>query len=241
MFDKVNLEKALIKERAEKREIKGNRILDQFKGLFKADWENDQRILQTINKGSASSLLPNPVNLDPQRIFDIDAIRNLCIKYRLRFLSTKQFSGQIPQEAIAEIKKTERLVDQNIDAFMIAAPASAFKLEDANKDPLLFVPLNDGKFYLVHQWGSDMTWYRKMMNWPLTSPITLLSSIIIVSVILTLSIPSNLLSSTGEFFNFMRIVALGWNLVFLLGVTSYCWFVSHGKFSIHAWNSKNFN
>jgi hypothetical protein len=159
----------------------------------------------------------------------------------LRFLSTKQFKGEIPAEAIAEAKKAEKATGQSADAFMIAAPSSMFKLEDANKDPLLFMPLEDGRFYLVHQWGNDMAWYRKMIFWPVSSPLAFATSFLMLSLLITLFIPSSLLSSSGEFFNFMRLVAFGWNIIFLLGITSYLWFASHSKFSIHAWNSKTFN
>jgi len=241
MFDKVNLEKALVTEREGKRKSSSSQVLDQFKGLFRAEWENDTRILETISKGCISAELPSHEGLDEHRIFDLNSIRNLCIKYRLRFLSTKQFKGRIPRETFAEIKATEKIVGKRLDAFMVAAPASLFQLEDSNKDPLLFAPLQDGRFYLIHQWGKDLVWYRKLINWPLTSPLTLLTTIIGIGFLITSLIPTSLLSTNGDFFNFMRIVALGWIVVFLLGIASYFWFTSHGKFSIHAWNSKTFN
>jgi len=241
MFEKVNLERALQYERNVKKDNSENQILSQFKSLFEAEWEKDQRVLQTINKGATSSRLPSANQLSEERIFDRDSIKTLCIKYRLRFLSTKQFRGKIPPSAVSSIKDTERQVGQNLEAFMIAAPSKLFKLEDSNKDPLLFAPLEDGRFYLVDKWGDDLVWYRKIINWPLTSPLTLLTAVISFSVLVTALIPSSMLSSTGEFFSFMRLVALGWNIIFLLGITSYLWFASHAKFSIHAWNSKTFN
>ncbi len=241
MFEKVNLERALEKERNVQKEISENQILSQFKSLFEAEWEKDQRVLRTINKGATSSILPSADNLSEERIFDIESIKNLCIKYRLRFLSTKQFKGDIPSMAISSIKETEMKVGHNIDAFMIAAPSKLFKLEDSNKDPLLFAPLDDGRFYLIDKWGDDMAWYRKIVNWPLTSPLTLLITLLGLSGLLAAVIPSSLLSASGEFLSFMRLVAFGWNVIFLLGITSYLWFASHAKFSIHAWNSKTFN
>jgi hypothetical protein len=241
MFEKVNLTRALINERNVKKEMSGNQVLSQFKGLFEAEWENDQRILRTLNNGVISEKLPSPKNLSEEKIFDIESIQTLCIKYRLRFLSTKQFKGNIPSTAVASIKATEENVGQKLDAFMIAAPTKLFKLEDSNKDPLLFAPLDDGRFYLIDQWGDDMAWYRKLVNWPLKSPITLLATILSISGLIAALIPAQLLSQSGEFLNFMRLVAFGWNVIFLLGITSYLWFASHAKFSIHAWNSKTFN
>ncbi|MGB6036665.1 MAG: hypothetical protein WBG42_10395 [Cryomorphaceae bacterium] len=241
MFEKVNLKRALINERNVQKEVSDNQVLSQFKGLFEAEWENDQRILRTLNSGVISEKLPSPNNLLEDRIFDIESIQTLCIKYRLRFLSTKQFKGSIPSTAVTSIKETEESVGQKLDAFMIAAPTKLFKLEDSNKDPLLFAPLDDGRFYLIDQWGDDMAWYRKIVNWPLKSPITLLISILTISGLLAALIPTQWLSQSGNFLNFMRLVAFGWNIIFLLGITSYLWFASHAKFSIHAWNSKTFN
>lgn len=241
MFDKVNLERALTNERNVQKKSEENQILSQLKSLFEAEWENDQRVLRTFNKGAISSDLPSPSNLSEERIYDLDSIRNLCVKYRLRFLSTKQFKGEIPTQALLSVKGVERKVGHDLEAFMIAAPAKMFNLEDSNKDPLLFTPLNDGRFYLIDKWGDDLAWYRRAINWPLTSPITLLFTLLGVAGILALLIPSDQLSASGQFLNSMRIVAFGWNIFFLLGITSYLWFASHAKFSIHAWNSKTFN
>lgn len=241
MFEKVNLEKALYKERNVQKEKNESQLISQFKSLFEAEWENEKRVLQTLKKGAISSDLPSPRNLEESKIYSLDNIKALCIDYRLRFLSTKQFKGDLPQSALTAVKRTEEKVGDTIDAFMIAAPSDLFKLEDSNKDPLLFAPLEDGRYYLVHQWGNDMAWHRKILNWPVRSPMTLLISVLSVAILLTAVIPSNMLSSSGEFFNFMRIVALGWNIIFLLGITSYFWFASHAKFSIHAWRSKHFN
>lgn len=241
MFEKVNLTRALIDECSVQKENRENQVLSQFKSFFEAEWENDRRVLRTINNGATSSNLPSSDNLSEERIFDLKSIQNLCIKYRLRFLSTKQFKGHMPPSAISSVKETERIVGHNIDAFMIAAPSKLFKLEDSNKDPLLFAPLNDGRFYLLDQWGDDLAWHRKIVNWPIKSPITLLITLLSISGFLAMLIPSSLLSSTGDYMSFMRLIAFGWNVIFLLGITSYLWFTSHAKFSIHAWNSKTFN
>jgi len=241
MFEKVNLERALRTERNVQKESSGNQILSTFRSYFETDWENDQRVLGTIKKGAVSSELPSADNLEEDRIYDLNSIKNLCIKYRLRFLSTKQFKGELPTSVFSSVRKTEKQTGQNLDAFMIAAPAKLFNLEDSNKDPLLFTPLDDGRFYLIDKWGNDLAWYRRMVNWPLTSPLTLLTTIFALCAFLAAIIPSGMLSASNDYFTFMRLVAFGWNVIFLLGITSYFWFASHAKFSIHAWNSKSFN
>lgn len=243
MFENVNLKKVLEKERSVQREERQNATLTEFKRLFEADWENEKRRLNTIQQGSISSDLPSSENLPEERIFDHLSIKKLCVDYRLRFLSTKQFKGEIPRHALNEIKETEKRLGRNIDSFMIIAPSKMFRLEDANKDPLLFAPLSDGRFYLIDKWGNDLAWYRKWIALPVKTPANLLTTIVILSAVLAAFIPSSLLSTngTGSYFSFMRLIAFGWNVIFILGISSYFWFASHAKFSVQAWNSKNFN
>jgi len=243
MFGKVNLKEALERQREVQRESKQNDTLKEFKRLFEAEWENEKRRWDTLKKGAVSAELPSAAPLSEERIFDYNTIKRLCIDYRLRFLSTKQFKGEIPRHALDAIRETEQLVGQNLDSFMIMAPSSMFKLEDANKDPLLFTPLADGRFYLIDKWGNDLAWYRKWSTSPIKNPMNLLFTVVILSAVLAAFIPTSLLSggSEGSYFSFMRLIAFGWNVIFFLGITSYFWFASHAKFSVQSWNSKHFN
>lgn len=242
MFEKVNLRDALIKERDVKRESQQNATLSEFKRLFEAEWEIEKRLVSTLKKGSTSSVLPSAKALPEDKIFTAENIKSLCIDYRLRFLSTKYFKGEIPRHALASIKETEAKTGQTIDSFMIVAPSKLFKLEDVNSDPLLFAPLDDGRFFLIDKWGKDMVWYRKLASWPVKTPVTLLTTVVVFSALLAAIVPGHFLTNgEPEYFNFMRLIAFGWNVIFSLGIVSYFWFASHAKFSVHAWNSKYFN
>ncbi len=242
MFDNVNLKDALERERQVLIERGESHVLDRFKGLFEADWEQEKRLRKTLKAGATSAFLPNATDLDESRIFDLASIKNLCVRYRLRFLSTKQFKGEIPTKAFRSIRETEAKIGHNLEGFMIIAPSKMFQLEDVNKDPLLFAPLEDGRYYLIDKWGNDLAWYRRITAWPAQSPATLLLAITALSLILAALLPISWLSpESGSYFNLMRLLAFGWNLIFLMGVGSYLWFSSYAKFSVSAWNSKHFN
>jgi hypothetical protein len=243
MFDKVNLEKALRGMRDERKEkIEGEVVLSEFKSLFEADWEREQRISQGISKGAISEELLPVHNLPEERIFELKDIKKLCLTYRLRFLSTRHFKKEIPREALSAAKETEEVVGAEIKAFMIAAPASAFKLEDSNKDPLLFAPLDDGRFFLIHQWGGDINAFRKFLFKPLEKPLNLVITILVVSLFLSAIFPTSIFTSTDlGYFNFYRMGFFAWNIAFLSGMVSYFWFATNQKFSIYAWNNKHFN
>ena len=95
-------------------------------------------------------------DLNPDTL-NFETIEKIAIKHRLRFLPTKFFKNQIPQEAIFKIKEIEKSNSTEIKKFFILAPSSAFDLEDCNKDPLLFIPLKNNQYYMVHKWGSDLS------------------------------------------------------------------------------------
>jgi len=236
----VNLEEEL-KSLRNKEIRKSEATLEAFKNLFQANWERESEILRNLQKGAKSSDLLPSKNLDEDKIFSLEEIKELCLKYRLRFLSTKYFKKEYPQEAIQKIKETEALSGKKIDAFAILAPAKMFNLEDANKDPLLFAPLSDGRFYLIHKWGTDLSSWRKYTAWPSKTLTNLLITLVTLSVLLAAIIPTDWILEGGAYLNFYRFGFIAFNMIFLTGIVSYFWLAMNQKFSVEAWNSSTFN
>ncbi len=241
MFDNVNLENELRKRRNAETNSQALSFLEDVKSFFKADWERDLRISRSIECGPQTHNLLDSDQLDEDRIFEIAEIKSICLDFKLRFLPSKLFKGKIPAKAIANAKEAENLSGQKIEAFMMVAPASRFQLEDANKDPLLFAPLSDGRFFLIHKWGTDLEWHRRILAWPFKNMANLIATIFSLALVLGLSAPSGLLSETGHYFSFGRLAFTIWNMLFLGAFTSFFWFALNQKFSSAAWNSKTFN
>jgi hypothetical protein len=244
MFGSVNIESALKSIRTErlKKSNTEDSVLKGFKQLFEAEWEKENDITKRLALGVSDVTLLNGSGLPEHRKYGLRDIEKLCVKYRLRFLSTKHFKNEIPREAVAAVKQVEKTSGQTIKAFMIAAPAPMFNLTDANKDPLLFAPLEDGRFYLVHQWGKDLSPLRSILFWPLAQLSNLLITILALSLVLSAILPTGMFTKLElGYFNFYRIAFLAWNVAFLSGVVSYFWFVTHQKFSAQAWRNKFFN
>jgi hypothetical protein len=100
------------------------------------------------------------------RSFSQKDIRLSSIRYRLRFLSSKLYAGEIPIEVIGEIKSLEHIhADEAIELFILA-PASFFLLQNQYCDPLLFYKRADGRYQLICQWGSPIPWYRFVLRYP---------------------------------------------------------------------------
>ena len=178
----------------------------------------------------------NEFNLDKlndDRIFH--TIRTICIDYRLRFLDIKYFKGEIPLDAIDKIKQMENDHSKKLNNFKIMAPSIMFRLKKTD-DPLLFVPLGDNYFYLIHKWGNDLAPFRKIRMWPFRSLRNLLLTLLFVSYVITLITPISVFTSnpdsSGFWILFLFMFKAVVSIVLFLGVAL-------GKnFNPKIWNSR---
>lgn len=109
--------------------------------------------LDRLNQGSLDTSNPFIVDeLTSTRVFHISHIEFLCHTYRLRFLRTKYYYQDLPKQALLEIREVERQHDLTLRGFKVVASASHFRLKNAD-DPMLFAPIGNNYFYLIHKWG----------------------------------------------------------------------------------------
>jgi len=173
--------------------------------------------------------------LESKKIVHLNAIKKTCISYRLRFLDIHYFKGDIPIEAIDKIKELELDHGIIINSFKIMAPSVMFRLKKTD-DPLMFVPIGNNYYYLIHKWGNDLNPFRRIRMWPFHSLKNLLFSLLAVSFLITLITPLQIFTKSPDsssfwllfLFMFKAIVAI----VLFLGVAL-------GKnFNPKIWNSK---
>ena len=103
--------------------------------------------------------------LNSDNLFHVDQIRKICIDYRLRFLDVKLFKGKIPKEAFKKLDQFKNNHPNLNFELRIMAPSKLFELENYD-DPLLFASLGDGYYYLIHKWGNDLSFFRKISRSP---------------------------------------------------------------------------
>lgn len=176
--------------------------------------------------------------LNSDKIYHTKEIKQICIDYRLRFLDTKYFKGTIPAEGLSKIKALEKEHDTEIKCFKIIAPSKLFKLEDKD-DPLLFAPIGNGYYYLIHQWGNDLHPFRKLLMWPFKNMANLIILVLLISFLVTLMIPNGLFSKSSTNAQF-------WILYFFMfkciaSVVIFYGFALGKNFSPAIWNSKYYN
>lgn len=213
---------------------------DSLKNLLEEyQIESSQRIVK-----DTTGTVPMETNrfdfdqLDSSRIYHISHIRKVCVDYRLRFLDLRYFKPKLPAESLQAIEALEHTHNTKMDQFKIVAPSRLFKLEDKD-DPLLFVPLGNDYFYLVHKWGNDLHALRKLLVWPFKSLPNLMVLVFAISFLVTLLIPSGLFSkqeSSAEF----------WILYFFMfkmiaSIVLFYGFALGKNFNPSIWDSKYFN
>ncbi len=176
--------------------------------------------------------------LQTKNIYHIDQIKKVCIDYRLRFLDTTFFKGTIPKAAISKIRELEKDHGIEIQGFKIIAPSKLFKLEDKD-DPLLFAPIGNGYFYLIHQWGNDLHPLRKLMMWPFKNIINLIILVLILSYFVTMMIPEGLFSKSSSPAQFGILYFFMFNSIG--SIVIFYGFALRKNFNPAIWNSKYYN
>jgi hypothetical protein len=180
---------------------------------------------------------------DPSRIFSLEDIRRTCIRYRLRFLPTGRFKGKVPPQALIALRRAETLADAPLTGFRIMAPAKSFRLGDCDADPLLFVPLGNGQYYLVHRWGGEIKPLRAVLTWPLRGPWHLLCAILLFAAALAAVAPGWLIAvdPAAGWWGPHRFFVFLWAFLTTSAITAFGWMAFFGQFSAEAWNSRHFN
>lgn len=246
MFKTVDVLSELQKE---KEKCQAEQLLADSREILAQEYLHEKSIQRSIVHHGAGDHFLSPELFDESDIFSEAEIKNICIKYRFRFLSSGYFKGEVPYEAIQKVKKLQQQKNIELKKFKILAPKRLFDLPDADADPMLFAPLSDGRFYLVHKWGSEMKWHRRLLSIPFRNFETLVVTMLSLALLVTLIIPNSILvprSNMGlenvfGYWGFHRISFFFHFLILCGGMTIFTWFSFNQNFSDTEWNRKTFN
>ncbi len=237
MFSRTNLEKQLIRYRSER--IGEQDVMDEVQRIFSENENQRNKIISSLTETNIEAENHFTFDLlETGHIFHIEEIKNLCVTYRLRFLDSHFFKGNFPEEAISEVRSLEKIHQITLKNFKIIAPAKLLKLENAD-DPLLFAPMGNDFFYLVHKWGKDLHPFRKLLMWPYKNLGNLAFTVFLLSVLITLLAPMHWFSPSPGIAEYLFLFFVVFNgvggMVIFFGV-------SWGKnFNGNIWNSKYYN
>ena len=164
-------------------------IIEDVNELLNSEEARDQEILQKIENGDEDVDFDES-RLDPSRIYTMEQIKKLCISYRLRFLDTKYFKGQIPYEAISETKAIEKQLGRPVNRFKIIAPKELFNLSDKDSDPILMLPLKNDRFYFIHKWGGEISRFRSILAFPMRNMMTMFWVLFGLALLFSIVVPT---------------------------------------------------
>ncbi|MCR9227519.1 MAG: hypothetical protein NXH90_08880 [Flavobacteriaceae bacterium] len=233
----TNIEQKL--QKSKNKNDSSSHILAEVQEILNKDSKKEEQINEQL--GSKNHVRENDFDFDlleTDKIFHIEQIKDICIDYRLRFLNSSYFKGTIPQQAISKIKHLEAVHNTDIKGFKVMAPSKLFKLEDKD-DPLLFAPIGNDYYYLIHKWGNDLHPLRKLFAWPFKNIANLGLVVLLISYLATLLVPEGLFSkknTTAEF----------WIIYFFMfkciaSIVIFYGFALGKNFNPAIWKSKYFN
>lgn len=198
-------------------------------------------------KGKSSIINKNPFfefdynisKIDSNKLFHVNQIKKICIDYRLRFLELNLFKGKVPKKAYQNLEKFKADHPNLKFDLKIMAPSKLFELENYD-DPLLFASLGNGYYYLIHKWGNDLSFFRKISVWPFKNLVNILTFISIISLVITALVPGNIFYYDGKpgtqfFITFLFI------LKSVIAIFIYYGFSLGKNFNEFIWNRKYFN
>jgi len=241
MLSNINIKKELELVQSKKE----NQVLELVNDQLLNDQKIENSIKNNLNQCAPTNFNPDLVDYNINDVYDIDAIKSIAVKYRLRFLPTKYFKNEIPQEAIFKTKNLEKKNNTSIKNFHILAPATSFDLEDVNKDPLLFAPLSNGKYLLIHQWGTDLSWFKRFTAIPLKSLESILISVGVIAFLIAMITPTWLILNSAEidmgYFGYHRMAWFMYAYILICSITTFICFSQNIYPSEYQWNKKTYN
>jgi hypothetical protein len=235
---RLNLLEKLDKERSK---VDESKVLEDVKQFLKQLQDEDEAIEKSVLETSYDDNDYNSLDFDKMesdRIYHISQIQKICVNYRLRFLDSNLFKGDLPQEAINEIKHLNEEHETKLKGFKVMAPSKLFKLKNAD-DPILMAPIGNGYYYFIHKWGNDLHPLRRMLVWPVKTLENFIFTMFFISLLVTALVPKNIFfdeSSRVEFF-MLFIFMFKW----LLGIALYYGFAKGKNFNESIWQSKFYN
>ncbi len=236
----VDLISVLQKIKRKSGDWKQEQVLQAFQEILSNDLKTELKLeqaLQTPPQGPVPNI--DTSKLDQFQIFHLSHIRKLAVDYRLRFLDAHLFKGEIPAEAMSKLKAIQRRQEENLSHFKIMAPASLFELGFKDKDPLLFMPLGNNLYYLVHKWGRDMHPLRKLAVYPFRSIGSLIKSMFLFAFLFQLFIPTDVINGGYEGQSFtIRVWMVLHVFIALAGIAAMLGYPYLKNFNSVLWNSK---
>lgn len=233
LLRKTNIHEELILKR--RKSVQFADQLASVKALLAEDEVKRAAIRRKLQ--SPSEITDNAFSFDlleTDRIFHIHQIKATCIAFRLRFLDSHLYKVPFPEEAVSKIKQLEKIHQTQLYGFKLIAPSKVFQLKRYD-DPILFVPIGNDYYYLIHKWGNDLHPLRRWIVLPFRNLGNLLVFFLLLSAVCSFLLPANFYGKAE--ISTMRLLSFLFIFKYWCAIGIF-YAVSHGKnFNSVIWNS----
>lgn len=172
--------------------------------------------------------------LETENIFHINQIKATCIDYRLRFLDSHLYKIPFPEEVVTKIKYLEKIHNIQLSGFKLMAPSKVFELKRYD-DPILFAPIGNGYYYLIHKWGNDLHPLRKWLLLPFRTISHLLVTFVLISLLISALLPDKFYGV--EMNGTMKLVSFLFLFKYCCAMGLYYGVAKGKNFNVNIWNS----
>jgi hypothetical protein len=241
MLRAVDIKSELVKVRAKIRREEDDLIREVDRILHKSAFHK-KNVLDNLKNYNESFELVDEEDVEKESIFTLKEIKEIAIRYRLRFLDSQCYKREFPYESVLKIENINRTHKKDLKGFKLLSTTGFFRKKNNEDCAVLFAPTSLGNYYLVHRWGKELKWNRALANWPVKNIETLFLSLIIVTLIITMCLPTYLitLDRKATYWCAYRIGIFFHLFIFNMGVTAYVTFAFSKNLSTSLWNSKEF-
>ena len=225
-----------------------NQLIDDVNAWLSQQANAEEQALQKFPNHSGITFDTAEVGFqfDMNQAYSREHIKEICLRFRLRFLPSEMYKGTLPYAAVTAITQFENKFAQgDKKQYYIVAPAEFFKLQDRFSDPLLFAKLSDGTYYLLHQWGDDFKPYKQAMVYPMRNEKTLAVTAVAIAGLITLLCAFAGLFSVEEYnigalyARYIGLFAFSTSFIFISSIIY--GLVTYRDLSEDTWNSRFFN
>jgi hypothetical protein len=231
---------ALVKIRVKQRKEE-EKLLYEVNRILVNDQFSKKNVLSNLKNYQKLDELVSEDTVDAALIYKLSEIKDLALKFRLKFLESKCYKPEYPEEVIIRLDEFNSENKKNNKGYKVLGTNASFKESKNNDICMLFAPTDLGNYYLVYYWGEQFKWHRKLLSWPIKNIENLFLFLISFTLIVTLLLPTNLitLDRSATYWCGYRIGVFFHLLIFFGGFTVYFTFAFAKNLSSIYWDRES--
>lgn len=239
MFEGIKIKDELLKHKV-KFSKPEDAVLQEVHKILAAQAFKEQNILNNLKSYNKTFGMLDEEGLDKHYLFTAAELKQLSVRLRLKLLDSQCYRFDVPYEAILKIKHLNDTQKKDLESFKIMGASEAFRRKGSKANFVLFAPTVYGNYYMVHDWGEEFKWYKKILAFPLRSFEALALTLILFTLVVTLCLPTFLITLdwTATYWSGYRIGTYFHLLIFFSGISAYFLVGFNKQFSGSIWQEE---